>query len=297
MTDRRSFLKYSSLMVGGLFVSSRWAGAATLNRGRYPYKAGLQLYTVRDAMDKDPRGSLARVAKIGYQNVEHATYSNTGKFYGMSASEFAGVLGQHHLNMPSGHYALGSASAKGTILGGWEQAVADAKRVGLQYMVCAYLPEEQRKTIDDYKRVSEAFNKAGEQCRKAGIQFCYHNHNFEFPKIGNQVPYEVLLKNTDSDLVKMEMDIYWITRAGYDPVAMFNEHRGRFILWHVKDMDNTPEHAFTEVGSGVIDWNRVFAHAGDSGMRQFFVEEDRCPGDPFVSIAKSYGYLKQHIIA
>jgi sugar phosphate isomerase/epimerase len=297
MTDRRSFLKYTGLMAGGLFLSSDLAKAALRRNGKYPYKAGLQLYTVRDAMAKDPKGSLARVAQVGYLNVEHATYSGTEKFYGMSPSEFLAVLRQNNLHMPSGHYALGSPSTKGTILADWDRAAHDAAAVGQKYMVCAYLPEEARKTIDDYKRLSDVFNKAGETCKKAGIQFCYHNHNFEFPKLGGQVPYEVLIKSTDPGLVKMEMDIYWVTRAGYDPIALFNEHPGRFILWHVKDMDNTPQHAFTEVGSGVIDWNRIFAHAKESGMKEFFVEEDKCPGDPFVSIRESYQYLKKNIIA
>lgn len=296
MTDRRSFLKQSGFMAGGLLLSSRLMKAGTLNNRKYSYKAGLQLYTVRDAMSKDPRGTLAKVAKVGYKEMEHATYSGTEKFYGMSVSEIKAVLNQNGLDMPSGHYAVGDPATKGTILSDWDKAVQDAAAVGQKYMVCAYLPEELRKSIDDYKRLSEDFNKAGEICRKSGIQFCYHNHNFEFPRLDHQVPYEVLLKNTDKELVKMEMDIYWITRAGYDPIAMFSEHPGRFILWHVKGMDNTPKQFFTEVGNGVIDWSRIFAHAKESGMKQFFVEQDVCPGDPFVSITESYQYLKKNII-
>lgn len=297
MSNRRDFLKLSGIMAGSVFLSSKLLKAEAFARGKYPYQPGLQLYTVRDAMAKDPRRSLAKVAKIGYKLVEGATYTGTEKFYGMDVKEFASVLKQNGLVMPSSHFALGDPQTKGTILSDWDHAVEDAAHLGLKYMVCAYLPEEVRKTIDDYKKVADELNKAGETCKKHGIQLCYHNHNFEFPEIDGQVPYEVLLKSADKDLVKMEMDIYWITKAGYDPVAMFNEHPGRFVLWHVKDMDNTPKHFFTEVGSGIIDWNRIFAHAKESGMKHFFVEQDVCPGNPFDSITKSIDYLKKYVIS
>lgn len=294
MSTRRDFLKQSGMLAGMVMAPSVMKAAAF--RKKYPYKPGLQLYTVRDAMAKDPKGTLAQVAKIGYKEMESATYTGSEKFYGMDGSVFGSVLKQNGLTIPSGHYALGSPSTKGTILSDWDHAVDDAAALGMQYMVCAYLPEDHRKTLDDYKKVADHFNKAGEVCKKAGIQFCYHNHNFEFPKIDGKVPYEILLDRTDKDLVKMEMDIYWITKAGYDPIAMFKEHPGRFILWHVKDMDNTSKHFFTEVGNGIIDWNRIFAHAKESGMKHFFVEQDQCPGSPFVSIKESITYLKKNII-
>lgn len=296
MVNRRKFLKQSGFAAGAVLFAPAFLKAS--GNGSFAadkYKIGLQLYTVRDAMDKDPAGTLARVAQIGYQEMESATYSGTEKFYGMNGKAFAALLKKNGLTIPSGHYALGSPDTKGTIRSDWERAVEDAAAIGMQYMVCAYLPEEDRKTLDDYKRAVDDLNKAGEICRKHGIQFCYHNHNFEFEKIAGQVPYEWMLKYADKDLVKMEMDIYWITRAGYDPIAMFNEHPGRFILWHVKDMDNTPKHAFTEVGNGVIDWNRIFAHAKESGMKHFFVEQD-VSKSPFDSIAQSIAYLKKNII-
>ncbi len=279
-------------MAGSSFLESCASGPK-----KYHYKPGLQLYTVREAMDKDPKGSLAKVAKIGYKLVESATYTGSEKFYGMEVPEFSSVLKDNGLVMPSGHYALGNPNIKGTILSDWEKAVDDAHKMGMKYMVCAYLSEEERKTLDDYKQRAEDFNKAGEICKKAGIQFCYHNHNFEFQKIDGQVPYELLLKEADKDLVKMEMDIYWVTYAGYDPLALFKEHPGRFILWHVKDMADTPKKNFTEVGNGVIDWPKIFAKAKESGMQHFFVEQDQCPGDPFVSIKESITYLKKNILA
>jgi sugar phosphate isomerase/epimerase len=298
MPSRRIFLRQTGIAAGSMLIAPSLVRAAALNHsGKASYKIGLQLYTVRDHMAKDPRATLARVAEIGYQEMEGATYTGTEKFYGMDVPTFAGVLKQNGLTMPSSHYALGSPDTRGTILSDWDRAVEDAAQLGLKYMVCAWLPEEVRKTLDDYRKVADQLNKAGETCKKHGIQLCYHNHNFEFPKIDGQVPYEVLLKRADKDLVKMEMDIYWITRAGYDPIAMFKEHPGRFVLWHVKDMDDTSRQFFTEVGNGVIDWNRIFAHAAESGMQHFFVEQDACPGDPFVSIVKSCAYLKKNIVS
>jgi len=234
--------------------------------------------------------------------MEGATYTGSELYYGMDVDTFHKVLTDNGLTMPSSHYSLGAEIVdghhpKGTIMNDWGRAVDDAAKMGQKYMVCAYLPDQFRKSIDDYKRVAEHFNKAGETCKKAGIQFCYHNHNFEFPKIDGQVPYEVLLSSTDKDLVKMEMDIYWITKAGYDPLAMFKEHPGRFVLWHVKDMDNTSKHFFTEVGNGIIDFKKIFAHADKAGMQHFFVEQDICPGSPFVSITKSINYLEKNILS
>lgn len=279
-----------SLAIPG-FLTSCTSGATKNN-----LLPGVQLYTVRDAMGKDPKGSLAKVAEIGYKLVESATYTGTEKFYGMTPSDFSSVLKQNGLKIPSGHYALGSPEVKGTILSDWEKAVEDAHKVGMDYMVCAYLPGDKRKTLDDYKKRAEEFNKAGEVCKKAGIQFCYHNHNFEFQKIDGKVPYDILLSEADKDLVKMEMDIYWVTRAGQDPIAMFNAHPGRFVLWHVKDMADAPDQHFTEVGNGVIDWPKIFANAKTSGMQHFFVEQDRCPGDPFDSIRQSITYLKKNVL-
>ena len=295
MSTRRDFLKQSGLLASSLaipaFMSSCQSGPK-----RYDYKPGLQLYTVRDAMSKDPKGSLAKVAEIGYVLMESATYSGSELFYGMQPDEFSAVLKQNGLEIPSGHYALGDPQTKGTILSDWEKAVADAHKVGMKYMVCAYLPEERRQTLDDYKQRAADFNKAGEICKQAGIQFCYHNHNFEFAAIDGQIPYDILLAEADKDLVKMEMDIYWVTRSGNDPLALMDKHPGRFVLWHVKDMANTSDKSFTEVGNGVIDWPAIFAKAQESGMQHFFVEQDRCPGDPFDSIRQSIDYLKKNIL-
>lgn len=293
MQTRRSFLKTSSLLSAGLFmVPSEF-------KIKNP-EIGLQLYTVRDAMDKDPLATLAHVAKIGFNSVEGATYTGSEKFYGMGPKEFAKVLKNNGLIIPSSHYRLGEekqggADVKGTMLHDWGKAVDDAAEAGIKYMVCAYLSEEERGGLDHYKEVAHQLNIAGERCKKAGIQLCYHNHNFEFEKQDDQFPYDILL-NTDKNLVKMELDLYWVKKAGQDPIALFKKHPGRFPLWHVKDMDNTAQADFTEVGSGIINFKEIFKYKKLAGMKHFFVEQDKCPGDPFVSITKSFKYIKSNLV-
>lgn len=288
MTTRRSFLKTSALLSAGILVAPRLFA--------YDKKyIGLQLYTVRDAMGKDPAAALAKVAQIGYNSVE-GTYG-AGKYFGVEPSAFSELLKKNNLIMPSCHYLFGEGGdAQGTILHGWEKAVEDAASVGQKFMVCAWLAPTERGSLDHYKKLAEDFNKAGEACKKSGIQFCYHNHDFEFIKENGQYPYETLLNNTDKNLVKMEIDLYWLTKAGQNPIELIEKHPGRFPMWHIKDMDRTEKKMFTEVGNGVIDFKSIFKHADKAGLKYFFVEQDICPGDPFVSITESYNYIKKNLV-
>ncbi|MGV8880396.1 MAG: sugar phosphate isomerase/epimerase family protein [Sphingobacteriaceae bacterium] len=295
MISRRSFIKSGALLSAGMLVLP---SACKFNKSYI----GLQLYTVRDAMASDPKVTLAKVSALGYNSVEGATYTGSQSFYGMNPADFSKVLKDHGLMMPSSHYRLGEdqangADVKGTMLHDWVKAVDDAAAVGLEYMVCAYLSETERGNLDHYKKVAEQLNKAGETARKAGIQVCYHNHNFEFDaQDDGKLPYDILLNDTDKELVKMEIDLYWVAKAGKDPIALFNQHPGRFPLWHVKDMDKTPEKNFTEVGNGSIDFKAIFAKAELAGRRYFFVEQDKTPGSPFDSIAKSISYIKKNLV-
>lgn len=301
-TTRRRFLKQSGLLAGSLALPNFAFSLGNILKDRY--EPGIQLYTIRDQMAENPEKSLEKVAKIGYKLVEHATYSGTQKFYNRSVSEMNQLLKQNGLKMLSGHYDLGNSETPGTLLKDWKKAVEDADKIGMKYMVCPSLPSQQRKTVDGYKRIAEELNKAGEGCKQAGIQFCYHNHNFEFEKIDNQLPYQILLDETESDLVKMEMDIFWVAWAGYDPLVLFNQSPGRYPLWHVKDMkkanDSNPTtdgaSAITEVGNGVINWPEIFAQADKAGMENFFVEQDITPEDPFPSIRSSLTYLKNNVL-
>ncbi len=298
---RRSFLKTTSLYSAGILAAPALSSFLSAEKPAI----GLQLYTVRDAMQADPTGTLAKVAGIGYNSLEGATYTGTEKFYGMDPKTFSGVLKTNGLVMRSCHYRLGEDGSggvltdgvfKGTILHDWDKAVEDAHALGIKYMVWAWLSPKERLGLDHYKKMAGDFNIAGEKCKKAGIQFCYHNHDFEFDKQDGKYPYDVLLNDTDAQLVKMEMDLYWVTKAGQDPITLINQHPGRFPLWHLKDMDNTSEHAFTEVGNGVIDFKKIFTNKEKSGMKYFFVEQDKCPGSPFDSITKSISYIKKNLV-
>src|SRR6201996_5890180 len=294
MISRRSFVKTSAMLSAGLLAAPHLFA--------YDKKyIGLQLYTVRDAMQADPAAALAKVAKVGYNSLEGATYTGDEKFYGMDAKAFSKLLKQNGLIMPSSHYRLGEEQTNGkdtagTILHDWDKAVDDAAEVGLKYMVCAYLSNPERGSLDHYKQLADDFNKAGETAKKAGIQFCYHNHDFEFIQEDGKYPYETLLDNTDKNLVKMEIDLYWLTKANQDPIALIEKHPGRFPLWHAKDLDKTPKRMFTEVGNGVIDFKKIFTHADKAGLKYFFVEQDICPGNPFDSITQSISYIKKNLV-
>jgi len=295
MTSRRVFIKSASVLSAAVFVKG------PLHAFRAAPVIGLQLYTVRDAMASDPLGTLAKVAQIGYNSVENATYTGTEKFYGMDAATYKKVLAENGLAANSGHYRLGQefvkgAPQQGTILYDWQKAIDDAATVGLKYMVCAYLSDQERGDLDHYKKLADTFNKAGEACRKSGIQFCYHNHDFEFRNQDGVFPYDILLEKTDKDLVKMEVDLYWIKKAGQDPLALFQKHPGRFPLWHVKDMSKEADQSFAEVGSGIIDFKTIFQHKDQAGMKFFFVEQDKCPGSPFDSITHSYQFIKNNLV-
>lgn len=294
MVTRRSFIKSSALISAGVVFSPSFVN--------YDKEyIGLQLYTVRDAMASDPKETLRKVSKIGYNSVEAAGYSGDGLFYNLAPKIFSQILKDNGLIIPSSHYRYGEdlkdgKEVPGTILHNWQKAVDDASSIGIKYMVCAYLSNTERGKIEHYKMVSENLNKAGEICKKSGIQLCYHNHDFEFIKENDQIPYITLLDSTDKDLVKMEMDMYWVTKAGYNPVDLFKAHPNRFVLWHVKDMAKTEGKEFTEVGNGIIDFKVIFAHAKEAGMKYFFVEEDKCPVSPFESISQSLSYIKANLV-
>jgi sugar phosphate isomerase/epimerase len=280
---RQEFLKLGALATSVALLPSLDAFAASSK------KVGLQLYTLRDAMAKDPDGTLKKVAQIGYKEVESFGYAD-GKFFGKTPKEYAKLLKDLGLSAPSGHYTTGNVvvTGKGTLKNDWKRAVDDAAEIGQKYMVCAYLFPPERTKLDDYKQFVDLFNKSAEVCKAAGIQFAYHNHDFEFQPLEGKVPYDLILSGTDPNMVKMELDLYWATFAKQDPVALFKKHPGRFPLWHIKDMEKTAERAFAPVGTGSIDFQRIFDAKKTAGLTHYFVEQDVCKLPPLESIAISY---------
>jgi len=282
MITRRIFIKQSALFSAAALTTP----ADLISADR---QIGLQLYTLRAEMAKDPASAIQNIAAIGYTEVESFGYRE-GKYFGMSPKAFSSLLKSNGLSHPSSHYMLVNLSKN------WQKAIDDAAEAGQQYMIVAYLLDTERKSLDDYRKIAAQFNKAAEWCKKSGMQFGYHNHDFEFKKMDGGHGFDVLLNETDPGLVKFELDLYWTVYSGQDPIELFKRHPNRFPLWHVKDMDNTPKKFFTEVGSGIIDFKKIFSHAQLSGMKHFFVEQDVCPGAPIDSVKKSYQYTKKNLV-
>jgi sugar phosphate isomerase/epimerase len=276
MINRRQFLQASTHAgLGALALHGRATAAATRLA-----KIGLQLYTVRNEMARDVEGTLKRVAELGYREVEFAGY------YNRTAKDVRAMLDRYGLASPAAHVPLKDVQA------GLGPTLEFAQALGQKFLICPYLEAKDRGSLDDYKRHAATFNQAGEACRKAGIQFGYHNHDFEFQPFGGRMPYDQLLAETDPKLVTMELDLYWIAKANQDALAYLAKHPGRFTIFHVKEMDKTDKRGITEVGRGVIDFKTIFAKS-KGAIRHYFVEQDTCPGSPFDSIQVSMDYLKQ----
>lgn len=279
--NRRLFLARAFQGAGSVLCLARANSASVRSAPKKLTTIGVQLYMVRRELEKDFEGTLARVAALGYREVEFAGYFNH------PPKEVKEVLTRHGLDAPASHFPL--ADWRGSL-----QALIEAAHViGHNYLLLAWTPPEERKTLDDYRRLADLCNRAGEQLNKAGLQFAYHNHDFEFAAVEGRIPYDVLLERTDPKLVKLEMDLYWIVKGGGRPLEYFEKWPGRYPLLHVKDMDATPKRYFTEVGRGVIDFKSIFAHAGRAGVRHYFVEQDETPGSPFDSMKISIDYLKK----
>lgn len=243
-------------------------------------RIGVQLYTLRDAMARDFDGTLARVAQIGFKEVEFAGYFNR------TAPQVKATLDRLGLAAPSSHVAIELLTRN------WQQVLDDARLMGHRYLCVAWVPEELRTTLDGWKRVADTFNRAATEAESHGIRFAYHNHAYEFAPLEGRIPFDVLLEATDPSHVWIEMDLYWVTKGGADPLAYFDRWPGRFPLVHVKDSAGPPAHRMVDVGQGTIDWKRIFARRARAGIRHYFVEHDE-PADPFTSIRTSYEYLRR----
>ncbi len=257
---------------------------------------GLQLYTLRDQISKDVKGVLAKVAEAGYQTVETYGYSKKDGFWGMDAKAFGELLKANNLTSPSGHYGFDQILADNNqeVLNSYIEA---AKATGQSFITIPYLGDNLRKSADGYKKLAAQINKAAETVNKSDLKLAYHNHNFEFQPQGDTTGYEILLKETDPNLVKMELDLYWAVNAGKDPVQMFQQNPGRFAMWHVKDMDKNNRDLNTEIGSGSIDYKNIFAK-GASEVQYIFVEQENFAQgmDPYKSIAQSAAYVKNTLL-
>lgn len=230
-------------------------------------------------MATDFHRTLARVADIGYREVEFAGY------FGRPAEEVRAALDGVGLTAPAGHFPLGDLERR------WDETLAFAIAVGHRHIVLPWLPADRRSTLASYRELARLCNEFGRRCRDAGLAFAYHNHDFEFSPLEGMVPYDVFTSETDPDLVKLELDLYWIRKGGLDPLSYFARYPGRFPFVHLKDSAGPPDERMVDVGSGVIDWARILGAREQAGIRHLFVEHDN-PADPYDSISTSFRYLR-----
>lgn len=273
---------------------------------------GLQLYSIIPLLSEDFEGTLQMLAEVGYSELEFAgpyyftpnSDDTKSGFYGNNAREMRSILKKYGLFAPAAHVNIG------TLQNNLPEVVEAANIVGIEYVICPFLMADQRQALDDYKKLADQFNAIGEKCNEAGLQFAYHNHSYEFGELEGEIPYNVLLDSTDPSLVAMELDLFWITMAGYDPVDYFDEYPGRFHSVHVKDMKRkmvlenplttfenreTAKKAFgnlEDVGRGVMDFKRILSAHAKAGIKHYFIERDRAP-NPMQTVKNGYAHLSK----
>ena len=283
MASRRNFLINITLISGVL-------ASTTLEAKKEPAKSkkmavGIQLYTLRDVIGKDLSGTLQNVSKIGYKNVE--AYGFDGNFFSTPAKDFRKMCADLGMVISSTHTGITAENAM--------MYTEKAAEAGLEYLVLPSFMGRPEKTLDDFKKVAEEMNQIGEITKKAGIQFGYHNHNFEFRQLEGKLPYDVLLAETDPGLVTFEMDIFWVVKGGQDPIQYFEKHPGRFKLWHIKDMGNDGETCI--VGNGRIKFADLLKHSKKAGLKQIVYEQEQySEGTPMFCAEQSFKYIQKHLL-
>lgn len=284
--SRREFLKTGALAAAGFSLLSNelWAGP----KKPMPRNIGVQLWSVKEDMNKDAKGTLEKVAKMGYKQVEGFGYSD-GKFFGVPTADYAKILVDNGLKMPSAHLGMTSKDyVNGAMSDAFKKGVEDAKKVGQKYVICPYMVDEDRAKG---KLMAEMFNKAGEHCKAMGVKFGYHNHDFEFKEYDGIPMYKTLLDNTDKGLVTFEMDLYWVKYAKQNPSDWFKKYPGRFTHFHVKDHDPV-KNVSVEVGEGDINFQQIF-NDKLSGAKYFIVELEAFKRTPLEGIEISLNNLKK----
>jgi sugar phosphate isomerase/epimerase len=279
MKSRRSFLKETAFAgAGALFLP----GFITKpERAPKLKKVGVQLYSVRKEMMSDAIGTLKKLGQIGYQEIESAQ-SEKGNYYGLEPKEIKKLLKDQGMTLRSGHTHIDK---------NWQKSIDEAAEAGQEYIICSVLPSPGQ-TVGNYQKSADMFNQAGEQCKKSGIMFGYHNHSSEYDTVDGKVLYDVLLDNTQPGLVHMEMDLGWVIAAGKDPMAYFSKYPGRFPLWHLKDM-SLAEKKSVEFGKGTVDIIGLMKQAKQAGMKYYFIEQEEYAVTAFDSLDYDYNWLAE----
>lgn len=283
-------------------LQSATAGALTAaGTRRFTKPLGAQLYTVRDVLPKQPRETLKGIAGAGYTELE------TGR---QNLSQYRDLYREFGLRPVSSHFDTPLVTGNWQYWQAgrppesytWDTAIEESKKAGLPCMAIAYLRPQERGGLDFYRSFADKMNAAGEKTRAAGMKLCYHNHAFEFARVEGARPFDLLMERFDKKLVFLEMDVFWVSVAGEDPARLLRQYKGRVSLLHLKDKlrgapqrfaEDVPYETFREVGSGSLDFPEILAAAEDSGVEHYFVEQDRCPGDPVASLRASAEYVRQ----
>jgi sugar phosphate isomerase/epimerase len=297
-SNRRTFLKNSSLALAGVALFK--SDAMAFKKGKQ--LTGVQLYSVRKEMTKDPAGTLKQIASIGYKYVEHADYVNR-KFYGYSAADFKKLLDDLGLKMPSGHTVMGKGhwdADKKQFTDAWKWTVEDAAVVGQQFVISPWLDDSLRKTYDDILRYMEVFNKSGELCKASGMKFGYHNHDFEFSQqLNGQSVYDIILSNTDPALVMQQLDIGNLYNGGAKAIDIAKKFPGRFESMHVKDeilaSGGREKYESTILGKGIVNVKEVIDIGRKSGGTiHFIIEQESYQGQsPLDAVKEDLAIMKK----
>ena len=284
LNNRRDFLRMSAFAAAGL--SLPFAGkSASLFEGFSATKLptfGLQLWTVKEDMEKDAKGTLKKIADYGYKQIESFEGSK-GVFWGMDHKEFKKYMDELGMKIVSAHFDTSKD---------FERKAAEAAAIGMKYLICPH--KGPQKSIDDYKKIADEFNKNGETCKKNGIRFAYHNHDYSFVPMKGKVPQDVMMDNTNKDTVDFEMDIYWVVAAGNDPLTYFKKYPNRFRLCHIKDLAKTKSgHESCQLGKGTIDFKTILKAGTEAGLKYYVVEQEAFTGsNPLKSAELDYTYLQ-----
>ena len=281
-TSRRTFIKSGAAALAATALMPESVFAAKKRKGII----GVQLYSIRDEMGKDPLGSLTQVAKMGYEYVEHANYVNR-KFYGYAPAEFKKVLDDLGLKMISGHTVMGRQhwdESKKDFSDSWKYTIEDAGVLQQRYVVSPSMDNSMRKTYDDFKRYMDVFNKSGELCKKSGMKFGYHNHDFEFSeKLNDEKLFDIMMKSLDRNLVAMQLDIGNLYNGGAVALDVMNQYPGAFEIIHVKDevaaSTGNEKYISTVLGEGIVNTKKVIDLARKKGGTTCYIIEQESYGD------------------
>lgn len=291
MTTRRTFIK----QIGAL---AAFASIGLSFRSKPKYKMGLQLFTIREPLKNDVKGTLKQVAALGYQNLETYGFDPAQKkYYGYHAKEFQKILSDLNLTTTSGHYDFNTLLNKSNddLDRYVDQCIEGAHAIKQDYITWPWL-DPQSRTIEKFKLVAEKLNRIGERMKGSKVELAYHNHDFEFIEQDGKIGYDVIMNETDPKLVKLQIDLYWAVHSSkLSPHELFLKQPGRYVMWHVKDMDKKTRD-YTELGNGSIDYKPILPDAKMSGLENYFIEQGgNFAKDPMTSIADSAAFWKKNL--